>query len=360
MRLDRYVFREMVIPFLAGCLLLTLLFQANSYIYIAKQYNLQNVPLAAQFQYIMYLTPSFLEMVLPAGISLAAALAMTRLTRESEITALRAAGTRVTRIVFPVFVIGVLVSIANFYVVEHLMPIATRKATKLLIQQSRIGEMAVLRTDALITIDKYAASLGTVIKQGDNLLIKDPLLIDRSGPNEIEVIYAKDGSYNNGLWTLNHPDFYVFRGEDLFSFQPKKDAKLHQSIQIEDLLKEAPDGSNTLESETIEMLNKTIADGMKAHFDARDARVELATRYAVPASCSLFALTSAVFAIRFGRSGGFTGVLVSFFMVMLYYNAFIISTEILGKMEQVPAWLAAWLPNILFGALGLIGARRLE
>jgi lipopolysaccharide export system permease protein len=359
MRLDRYVMREMFVPFLAGSLILTLLFQANSYIFIAKQFNLDNVPMVAQFQWIMYQTPSYLKMVMPAGISLAAALAMTRLTRESEITALRAAGTRITRIVFPVFLFGALVSAGNYYVVEKLMPIAARKANELFLKNERLGETALMRSNALITIDKYAASLGLVTKEGSRLVIHDLILIDRSGPNQTTIIRAHEGSYENGLWTLTSPYFYVFQGGEETSLEPKKIAQIKQSIDMDQLLNVGSDPAS-YDAETIEALNKSIIDAKKAHVDARDAKVELSSRYAIPASCALFALTSSVFAIRFGKSGGFAGVLVSFFMVMLYYNAFIISTDILGKMESVPPWFAAWLPNIIFGALGLIGARRLE
>ena len=60
------------------------------------------------------------------------------------------------------------------------------------------------------------------------------------------------------------------------------------------------------------------------------------------------------------RNGGFVGVFLSIVIVLLYYNAFVISTEILSKIPQVPGWLAAWLPNILFIVAGVIAIRRLE
>jgi len=41
-------------------------------------------------------------------------------------------------------------------------------------------------------------------------------------------------------------------------------------------------------------------------------------------------------------------------MVLIYYNAFVISTEILSKVDFIPAWVAAWAPNIIFTLLGVL------
>ena len=67
-----------------------------------------------------------------------------------------------------------------------------------------------------------------------------------------------------------------------------------------------------------------------------------------------------VFAIIFARTGGFAGVLLSFFLVLLYYNAFIVSTEIFGKNGWLDPVIAAWLPNVVFAVIGLFAMRRLE
>jgi len=65
-------------------------------------------------------------------------------------------------------------------------------------------------------------------------------------------------------------------------------------------------------------------------------------------------------AVRFARTGTVAGVLLSIFLVFLYYNAYMVSTDVLGKLGWVAPVMAAWLPNILFLGLGLLGLRRLE
>jgi lipopolysaccharide export system permease protein len=65
-------------------------------------------------------------------------------------------------------------------------------------------------------------------------------------------------------------------------------------------------------------------------------------------------------AVNFARSGAFMGVLLSIFLVLLYYNAYVISTEILGRNSWVSPVVAAWLPNVVFLVLGLVFLRRAE
>src|SRR5688572_23022560 len=109
--------RELMVPFLIGTVAVIMMFQANLYIALAKQLNLDIVLLSAVLQYILYMTPSFMIMTLPVGTALGTSLAMTRLVRESEVVAMRAAGTPVLRILAPLVGFGILVGLANFYVV---------------------------------------------------------------------------------------------------------------------------------------------------------------------------------------------------------------------------------------------------
>jgi lipopolysaccharide export system permease protein len=354
------VVRELFVPFLIGTLVVVMMFQANAYIYIAKTFNVENIPLVARFQWIMYETPSYMRMTLPVGMSLASALAMTRITRESELTALRAAGTRIMRVIMPVFVFGMVVGIANFYIVDRVVPVATHKADELERKNAYLGSMGLMRSNAFLQIESYSASLGTVTRlKNDVLSISNILLIDRTDADKTSVVTAKQGRYDRGVWTFTDAMLYVFSGDDLVTAKPKGEMDLNWQVSLSQIFNQADLGFS-LEEEPTPELRRDIASARATHGDPRPAEVELYQRYAIPASCAIFALTSPIFSIFFARSGGFVGVLVSFFIVVLYYNAFVISTQILGKMESVPAWLAAWLPNILFGILGLIAIRKLE
>jgi lipopolysaccharide export system permease protein len=349
-----------MVPAITGTLVVVMMFQANAYIYLAKNFNVENIPLAARFQWIMFQTPGYMEMTLPVGTSLAAALCMTRLTRESELTAMRAAGTRILRVIFPVFLFGAAIGVANFYVVDRLVPIASRKANDLERKNANLGAIALMKSNSFLELGQFAASLGTVTKdpKSDKLKILNIVLIERTTSTHTLIVTADEGRYDNGLWNFSGGVSYLFDGDDVLKMTPIGGFEIHQNLNLDQLF--ANSNQTSIEEEPTPVLRKIIADDIKAKIDPKQAEVLLSERYAVPASCAVFAVTSSVFSIWLGRSGGYAGILISFFVVLLYYNAFVISTQILGKLESVPSWVAAWMPNIAFASIALVLLRRLE
>ncbi len=356
-RLDRYVIQELIVPFLIGTVAVVLMFQVNTYIGLAKTLNLDNVPLTAVFQFILYQTPGYLKMTLPVGMALAASLAMTRFTRESELTAMRANGVPILRVVLPIGVFGLFVAVANYYLVEKVIPISTKKANEIAQQAAILGfGSSTFKSNAFLELSKFSASFGTVQKgPKDTLVIDDVMLIERPEVGSLALTTAKSASYDKGIWTFRDAYYYRLKGEDLTVARPKGDFIVNEKIVIDQIF-------NAIEPEeqSAQQLAKAIATGHQLRQDTRKQEVAYFTRFSVPVACAVFAVVAPVFAVFFGRSGGFVGVLVSFVMVMLYYNAFIISTEILGKIDRVPPWVAAWLPNMLFSVLGIWALRRLE
>jgi lipopolysaccharide export system permease protein len=356
-KLDTYLYREMVVPFLIGTLAVVMMFQINTYMALAKTLNLENVPFEAVLQYILYKTPEFLQMTLPVGMSLAASLAITRLARESELTAMRAAGIPILRVIRPVALFGLAVSALNFYDVEYVMPKATGKANTLAYEAGILGmSKQSFKANSLIELDHQAAYFGAVTRTADNKLTIDGItLFDRKDSDVIFITTADSATYDRGVWTFKNGYLYQFRGADMTSLKAKGDFVINERIVVGSLFENtAPEEMSMAE------LRQEIASRKKTGQNAKDIEIRLQSRFSVPVACAVFSVVSPIFAILLARSGGFVGVLVSFVSVLLYYNAVVVSTLILGKLEAVPVWFAAWSPNIIFAVLGLIALRRLE
>ncbi len=114
------------------------------------------------------------------------------------------------------------------------------------------------------------------------------------------------------------------------------------------------------EEKTLSELKEQIEVDKQLGRSSKADEIKYHVKFSVPAACIVFALVSPVFAILFARTGGFVGVLISIVMVLLYYNGFVIGTQILSKYEFMHPWMCAWVTNIVFGVLGLIAIRRLE
>ncbi len=351
--------KELILPFFIGTFAVVMMFAANQLIFIFKTFPMATVPKIAVLQSLIYKLPFWLNMTLPVGTSLGASLAFSRLQRESELTAMRAAGARILRVVAPVAVFGLLVAIGNFLLVEKVMPQAEKRFNDLAIRIGIASAAPSFRARAVVYLDDFTATFGSVTRgSDDSLVLNDIMLFDTPSLTEQRYIDAKRGTYLNGEWTLDNCRVRLFNGDNVVSVSPYKDGqpmKIYQKIVIKDLFTGA-----TPEEKTLGELRDDIAKGKKSGSDTTASEVKYYTRFSVPAACIVFALVGPIFAVMFSRSGAFVGVLLSIVLVMLYYNVYIISTEVLGNNAVVPAWLAAWLPNILFAGAGLIAIRRLE
>src|SRR4029450_6065652 len=85
--------------------------------------------------------------------------------------------------------------------------------------------------------------------------------------------------------------------------------------------------------------------------------VELHRKFAIPFACIVFGLVGVPLGIEPARAGRSRGFAVSLAVIFVYY---ILLSAGQGFAEQgtVPAWLGLWLPNIVFGVLGVILMRR--
>lgn len=355
-RLDRYIIRELIVPFLIGTVAVVLMFQANQLIFVLKSFQLQNVPTTAVFQSILYKTPNFLSMTLPVGMSLAASLSISRLTRESELTAMRACGTRILRVIMPVAFFGLLVAAGNFYIVERVMPQSEREFRRVATQIGILGAAPSFRANAVIYLKGYTATFGSVSRSTDDaLILSDILLFESPRAGERWYYEAKRGEYRNGVWTLNNALIRVFKGDDVISIRPAGNFTINERITVGDIFESA-----SPEERSLDELRRAIAEGKRSKRNTTMDEVAFHVRFSMPAACLIFAVVAPVFAVYFARAQAFVGVLLSIILVMLYYNAYIISTEVLGRNEIVSPFLAAWLPNFIFLAFGLVAIRRLE
>jgi lipopolysaccharide export system permease protein len=355
-KLDLYIWRELMIPFLAGTVAVSFMFSINQLIAILKTISVQNVPRESIVLDLLYKYPSWLNMTLPIGISLGASLAFSRLARESELTAMRAAGTPIMRVIRPVMLFGVVVAVGQFFLVERVMPKANMKDVEIERKVGMLGIMPQFQSNIVVRLKDYTVSLGSVSRTPhDTLQVTEISLIRRPTPVQTEIISAKTGEYDDGIWTLNDAYVWLLNDLTLTGARPEKRIIIDQRVILDDLF-----NPRTEETQTISELGAAIQNGRRTGLDTKSLEVAYHTRFSEPASGIIFACIAPIFALLFARSGGFTGVLLSIVLVMLYYNVYVVSTEIFGRLGWMPPIAAAWLPNIIFAIVGILAVRKLE
>ncbi|MBL8059275.1 MAG: LptF/LptG family permease [Chthonomonas sp.] len=345
--LDRHIYREMLPPFLIGTVFVVLMFQGNILIALYKNLNLSSVPINGILQFVLLKTPEFLTLTLPIGAGLAASLALSRIVRESELTAIRAAGASVRRVMLPVVVMGVLVSALNWFTSEKVAPVTTARARLVENEMGALALQPTFKSNVVLALDRYVASFGSVQSTSDDrMLLSDVLLIERRGMNENTIILAKDGVYDRGIWTIQDPTVWNVRGGTAVSMQSGRPLIIEEKIAVPDFfLTPQPN------EQTADELKRQIDQNRALKRDTSRLEVSYQTKFSLPTSCLVFALSGAAMALIFGKRSAFMGTLMSMVCVWAYFNFYIISTEVLGRNGWVSPSIAAWLPNAIFFAL---------
>ena len=354
-RIDRYLLKEMVVPMLVGTVVIALLFMANEFISIFKSFEATRLPFAAVIQMVFLRMPYWLSLTLPSGTAIGVALAVSRLARESEITAMRAAGVPIRRIFMPVLAVGLVVSVANFLIVEKLIPPASKAGRNVTNQASFIASAPAFKSNVMLQLDRYTANFGSVQRtlQG-TIEIKDIVLFERPKAGEVVLYQADSGVYDDGVWRIPNATIWFFHGKDLQSCI-SKEMVINERIRVSDLfVQPAPD------EETADALKAAIERGKAAKADTTILEIAYYVKFSLPASCLVFALAAAALSVTMMRSGPFVGLIVSMGLVMLFYNFHIVSTEIIGRNAWLPPLFAAWLPDMLYAAVALFLVWRAE
>jgi lipopolysaccharide export system permease protein len=355
-QLDRYVLKEMFVPLFTGTIAIAMLFMANDLIAIFKTFNVNNVPFASIAQLVLYKFPFWLSLTIPVGCTMGVSLALARLTRENEVNAMRAAGVPIRRILWPVLVVGLAMTLFNWVVVEKIMPPSIARFRETQAQVAALAMGPEFASKVFHRLDRYSVYMGTVMRQPDGSVeILDVLAIETPQPNSYWIYISKRGTYDKGSWQFDEGKVFMIEDDRLTVLKSDQSLRIEEPIRIADIF------SNPLPEEMPAEELKAAIDQARARGDrVRDLEVNYHFKFSLPASCVVFAITGALASIRFARTGAFAGVLISFGLVILYYNLFVICKDIVGRLGWLPPIPAAWLPNALYLFVAFWLLRRIE
>jgi lipopolysaccharide export system permease protein len=366
--LDRYLLRELLVP-LAYCLVGFLIFWI-AFDLFAELHELQEHKLRALdvVQYYLIKTPEFLIVVLPIALLLALLYTLTNHARHHEITAIRAAGVSLWRLCLPYFGIGLLASVAVFALNEFFAPDATEAAERVLNRRvqrkSTVSDRDEVRNLGFTnTRDGRAWQIGSYnIRTGE---MRDPKVLWPLPDGSYRWLHAERAVRSNGVWTF-------FNARE-FTEEPATNSYPVPSLQTNVLaMPEFTETPEEIKSEIkigkrLTLLKSVrrgadiplleIVDYLRLHPRVpRDDRFWLYTklhgRLAAPWTCLVVVLIAIPFGAASGRRNIFVGVASSILICFAYFILLQLGMA-LGMGGRLPAWLAAWLPNLSFGSIGL-------
>jgi lipopolysaccharide export system permease protein len=358
--LDRYLVNELWGPFVFGLSVFTMIFVATQILAIGKLVAEEHASLIAAIQYFLWDMPQFLLYVIPMAMLLGTLLALQRLSGESEITALKAGGVSLGRMVVPLAVVGFAVSVGALGLQEIVVPAANDRAAY--IREAVIKHLSPVAGNLTVVSQlpaggKQVTIAGALDAATQSLLNVTVLRYDRT-QRLLEMIVSERARFDEPSWTFDNATTYQFasNGEVSGTLQsPQLVVDIgERPNQVAKRTATITDPENLSRAEIREALAQgTLSDAQRRSFTAT-----YAAKLARPFASLVFVLIAVPFSLRPARGGGAgRGFALAVAMIFVYY---VIATLCLSLGDQA-LWLAgiaAWTPNALFSVIALWLLRR--
>jgi lipopolysaccharide export system permease protein len=347
--LDRYVFTEFWKIFVATAIGFPILVNIIDLTDNLDRYLGQKLTVGRIALSYVYWLPDSMFMVLPAAVLFATVFSIGALTRHSEITAAKASGISFYRFIAPIFAGAILATILGL-ILGELAPLTNKKRMEIL-QGNRVN----LSSDRYNFA--YAADRGRVYKIGALHLIEpsiEGMVIERKGngpdyPSYVLTAQAARYDARKG-WVLHQGAMHIIPDtlhNITFSFDSLIDRHFTEPPKQLTLTQKAPTDMGFRE------LGRFITSMERSGAEVNELRVERMLKIAIPITCIVILLFGAPLATSTQRGGAAYGVGVSLATTVIFLMLIQLTKGIGGK-GMIPADLAAWLPSIIFGVVGVI------
>jgi LPS export ABC transporter permease LptF/LPS export ABC transporter permease LptG len=354
--IDRYILREVVPPFLVGLLLVTFVLLMNQVLLLADLFIDKGVPWPQALRLLGLLVPSILVFALPMAILMGALGGLARLTADSEIVALRAAGVGPRRLSRPLSVFG----LCGFLLTLPLALVLAPRANDAWVRS--MADSVLARVRLKIEPLEFNETLpGTVLfvrSVGPEEAWGDVFAYMGQDPSRPRIVLAKAGTVRlfpeqrRAVLDLRDGRIYAgpldAPGEDTVTAF----ARLEEEIDLAGLFPSIANAKRVREKDIGELIRDLRAleasrpPGGPEPRQALAHRIEIHKKLALPAACLVLALLGlplGIMAGRAGRTGGFT---LGLGIILVYY-ALLTMGEKAAMDGRLSAALAMWGPDII-------------
>jgi len=353
--IDRYIMRELLAPFFLSMAVLTLA------LFLQKMFRLMELvlskgsTLAATGKLLLFIMPGFLAITIPMSLLVAALTAFTRLSSDSEVTAMKASRISLYAMVRPVMQFAFILFIVTTVIAHFLAPHANHafKAHLFNMVKSRAmigldqGVFSSAFNGMVIYVDKMH-SLDDI----DGIFISD----ERSG-NEPYAILAKRGKLITNpddlkvTLVMEQGTIHVQpRTEGAYSLMSFDTGRLFLNIDEANFKRDAA-GRNIDELDSLSLYQSWRA-ARAENKPAKDVEIEFQKRMSVSYACLVFGLIGAPLGIRKGRSGKSAGIAISIGVILVYYLVLGTAARF-AESEVLSPVAATWIPNGLITAAAI-------
>jgi LPS export ABC transporter permease LptG len=301
-------------------------------------------------QFFYYQTPQFVFFIIPLTILIAGMVTIGILTKNSEIVVMQACGISLYRVAVPLVAVAALASGAMFLVQDRVLPHSNRRASELkhIIRGGAPRTFDVVNRKWLVARNSSVYNYMFYDQRRQELNGLSILDFSPNGGSLVRRVYVGSATYDpktSQVWRSTDGWMREFaNGTELKAFVtfPSRDLTLEAPTYF---ATESPDADRM----TYAQLKRYISDLAASGVNVVPQTVLLYRKLSFPFVTLIMTLIAVPFAVTTGRRGALYGIAAGISIAVAYWIAINTFTAI-GSAGMLPPLLAAWAPNVLFGA----------
>ncbi|HVC18916.1 MAG TPA: LPS export ABC transporter permease LptF [Vicinamibacterales bacterium] len=361
--LDLYVAKQYLRVFALGFLGLLGIFYISTFIDLSDKLFKGQATMAMLLQYFYYATPQFVYYVIPITTLVATLVTVGLLTKNSELAVMKACGISLYRVALPLVLFGALASGTLFTLEEHVLAASNRRADTLhgimkgypprtLDVMNRhwvVGRHGAIyhyglfdpRRDEFDHLTIYQVDPQAWRLTGMTFASRVASVPVRTAGGGLEMMWdARDG------WVRRFGAAAPGRRGDPHVGAWTRFSERRLDLEPAGYFKTAPPDAEQM---TYSQLKRYIGQLRAAGFYVVPYVVALQKKIAFPFVAVIMTLLAVPFAVSTGRRGAMYGIGIGIVLAVTYWImlSFFIAVGSSGVLTPL---LAAWAPNLLFGA----------
>ena len=348
--IDRYLLRSQVTFMLIGLAVAAALFVVVDLAQTLDRFLRTKPPLGYILEHFVYRLPAWLHDGLPIVMLVATIFLFLTLTRNHELTALKAAGVSLYRISAPIVVLGLGVAVLAAVFQETVLPLINERGDE------------VDRVKIKGQLPRHMQSRARLWLRGSDtrfyrVELLEPGTSDLYGVTILELapdfrlqsrLDARRAHWSGDAWELKDGAFREANAAGQIDSVPFTVTTLNLTERIEDFTQIQKSVSAMSYRELSDYVRKLEAAG----FHAQKYLVELYAKLAFPLVNLIMVLVAIPFALQAPRATRLVGIALAI-VIMVGYVVVHQAAVALARADLLPPVLAAWTANVIFLGLGL-------
>ena len=352
--LDRYIVREIALPFLIALVVFTFVLIIPFILELAEALIEKGVAWPIILQLMVTLLPATLGLTIPMALLLGILVALGRLSSDREIVVLMACGVSPYRMLRPIMVLAAVAAAVTFYVMVRAIPDANQLNREITLRV--VADRAEGQVRAREFFDDFPNTVLYVRDIPPEGGWHDVFAADMKNPAQPILYVARRGRMliNRKARTiemvLEDGAQHTTTAADPATYEMVRFDQLVVSLDPESVFQTTlPRGEREM---TIPELKTRIREQQAEGLPFHNPVMEIQKKFSIPVACLVFGLIGVALGISNRKDGKLASFVLGIAVIFAYYVIMFMS-ESLTKGALMPAWLAMWMPNIVMGAAGL-------